>query len=395
MNSRGKPLTPFENFKARFRAGHQRTPHRADEFAHKIDGPWSDLLWPFHGGDNIVDDEFMRYIDFITEICELREGRLGSGKPRRRAHATIFGAEQSRGGRAPRLPLQRLRRLDRTRRTSAPRSTSSSPPPCPATPAYDTDKVVLFGSTSLEPLRAVLPSRSTARAAATGFHPAAEPPALRGAAAPDRADRRTSRAGSDPSEPARCVRRRGPAREHARAAQGRRALIINGDLDAVSTLSSNQVQDERLSKVPRRTPRPRRTLFRLEDHPILRGTLSCFELTPTPSATGATRSRTPSPTRPVGCLTGALLATGDYQRRRPNTQGWQFGTASPRTRQCGATCSRSATATTSAHPRGPRRVSRRPSARASPSTSTSQTVMTSWLAEREQRTATSTGGTTS
>ncbi len=37
MNSRGKPLTEFENFKARFEQdiGHSA---RADEFAHKIDG---------------------------------------------------------------------------------------------------------------------------------------------------------------------------------------------------------------------------------------------------------------------------------------------------------------------------------------------------------------------
>lgn len=60
MNSRGKPLTPFESFKARFEKDIAYS-HRAREFARKVDGVWSDLLWPIHGGDYIVDDEFIRY----------------------------------------------------------------------------------------------------------------------------------------------------------------------------------------------------------------------------------------------------------------------------------------------------------------------------------------------
>ena len=74
MNSRGKPLTPFENFKAHFEQD-IRDSGRADHFARRIDGPWSDLMWRFRGEDDIVDDEFMRYIDYITEICELRDLR--------------------------------------------------------------------------------------------------------------------------------------------------------------------------------------------------------------------------------------------------------------------------------------------------------------------------------
>ena len=91
MNSRGKPLTEFESFKARFEQDIKHS-DRADEFAHNIDGKWSDLLWPIHGGDNIVDDEFIRYIDFITEICELREGRVVTERLGPRARA-VFGAE--------------------------------------------------------------------------------------------------------------------------------------------------------------------------------------------------------------------------------------------------------------------------------------------------------------
>lgn len=96
MNSRGKPLTSFENFKARFEQDIRHS-DRAEEFAHKIDGPWSDLLWPFHGGDNLVDDEFISYISYITELCELREGRVVSGRLGPRARA-VFGEGNARAG---------------------------------------------------------------------------------------------------------------------------------------------------------------------------------------------------------------------------------------------------------------------------------------------------------
>ena len=68
MNSRGKPLTEFENFKAHFEQDISALRSATSSPTRSTDA-WSDLLWPFRGGDNIVDDEFMRYIDFITEIC--------------------------------------------------------------------------------------------------------------------------------------------------------------------------------------------------------------------------------------------------------------------------------------------------------------------------------------
>lgn len=96
MNSRGKPLTDFEHFKARFEQVLQHSTWtdnegntRAKSFAHKIDGPWSDLFLKFHTGDHQVDDHFARYIDFLTEICECRDGRPTSGNSLRRATATF------------------------------------------------------------------------------------------------------------------------------------------------------------------------------------------------------------------------------------------------------------------------------------------------------------------
>ena len=91
MNSRGKPLTEFENFKAHFEKTIQWST-RSAEFALKVDTTWSDLLWHLRGEDDLIDDEFLRYIEFVTEICEWRDGRVdGAGQrlgPRTQA---VFG----------------------------------------------------------------------------------------------------------------------------------------------------------------------------------------------------------------------------------------------------------------------------------------------------------------
>jgi len=74
MNSRGKPLTDFENFKARFeKMLDDPFPDISGKFADKVDGEWADLLWPYRCGNNIVDEEFMNYFRFVTEVCEWPE----------------------------------------------------------------------------------------------------------------------------------------------------------------------------------------------------------------------------------------------------------------------------------------------------------------------------------
>jgi hypothetical protein len=90
MNSRGKPLTPFEVFKADLEGmlkpilsgtdcpvvGH--THDRYEHLAMSIDGDWADVLWEYEKADDsdyVVDDEFMRYLAFIIDICEWRDGQ--------------------------------------------------------------------------------------------------------------------------------------------------------------------------------------------------------------------------------------------------------------------------------------------------------------------------------
>lgn len=79
MNSRGKPLTGFEHFKANFEetlrelsdvhaASFERCQKPYEEFIRKIDQEWSDLLWPLRGSDDITDSEFLRLFHFLRDV---------------------------------------------------------------------------------------------------------------------------------------------------------------------------------------------------------------------------------------------------------------------------------------------------------------------------------------
>ena len=78
MNSRGKPLTPFEHFKAEMELQVSKVDKElAHTIAERFDGTWTDMLWPLRdsgtgsvGADCVVDDEFLRLIHFVSDgIC--------------------------------------------------------------------------------------------------------------------------------------------------------------------------------------------------------------------------------------------------------------------------------------------------------------------------------------
>ena len=75
MNSRGKPLTEFEVFKARLEKLLESSGRRV-ELSEKMDREWADLLWHYEGGNFLVDEEFMNYLGFIIDVCEWRTGVL-------------------------------------------------------------------------------------------------------------------------------------------------------------------------------------------------------------------------------------------------------------------------------------------------------------------------------
>ncbi len=81
MNSRGKPLTVFELFKARFEKLLEATSlEHAQTFASKIDTDWTDVFWHASAGGNSIDPAMVRYIRFVTDVCTWESG--GVAKPR-------------------------------------------------------------------------------------------------------------------------------------------------------------------------------------------------------------------------------------------------------------------------------------------------------------------------
>lgn len=94
MNSRGKPLTPFENFKAQFSsllASKQTDFSDASRefdgsrisyqqyFAFKIDSSWMDLFWGYRKKtDNAIDQDIYRFISFIAEFLFFRKNETAT-----------------------------------------------------------------------------------------------------------------------------------------------------------------------------------------------------------------------------------------------------------------------------------------------------------------------------
>ena len=71
MNSRGKPLTDFEHFKAEFTEAIRET-IGSDIISHKIDVAWTNILWPYKDSNNIIDEQFLNYFHFLTDIIRIK-----------------------------------------------------------------------------------------------------------------------------------------------------------------------------------------------------------------------------------------------------------------------------------------------------------------------------------
>jgi hypothetical protein len=318
MNSRGKPLTQFEGFKAYLGQLVAETDD-AHDFGHKIDGVWTDLFWPYRGENDIVDDEVMRYFDFVIEVSEWREGRLRdeSLTPERRVAALLAQDNPRR--------QEHLSFL------------------CSAFDAW-------LGDVSIEEVFAEL------------FKTANDGPGVRlvGAASTNLfatccdtygAARGATRLFSltdtlllyavlvhrihdtaDPAGRLRSLRNVNEASQFEMRVQNMPKFISEvtefmhtGDLACLATFNQNQVADEALKReLRKRHPELACSLERLEDHTILRGTLAAFDLDSS-IATRAAMFEAVFDPRNWPLLTGALLATGEYQRDYPGSDQHRFG----------------------------------------------------------------------
>lgn len=100
MNSRGKPLTDFEIFKARFGAKlEEHSRDRARDFAQRIDGVWLDAFWCAlktgehqPAADGQIDSAILRYMRFLADFIDAREGgRIAEGDGEADVCLRVFG----------------------------------------------------------------------------------------------------------------------------------------------------------------------------------------------------------------------------------------------------------------------------------------------------------------
>jgi len=80
MNSRGKALTPFENFKAIIeQIVYLEDKEKHKEIAIKFERTWVDYFWNDYKDekDSLIDISFMNYVYFITEMLAYKKGEKG------------------------------------------------------------------------------------------------------------------------------------------------------------------------------------------------------------------------------------------------------------------------------------------------------------------------------
>ena len=82
MNSRGKPLTLFEHFKAELEKGLKEAigEEKTKDISKKIDNEWTDMLWQYSKDDHLIDNRFLHYFRFICDILCYRNNETTEGK---------------------------------------------------------------------------------------------------------------------------------------------------------------------------------------------------------------------------------------------------------------------------------------------------------------------------
>ncbi|MCB0751964.1 MAG: DUF262 domain-containing protein [Ignavibacteriae bacterium] len=88
MNARGKQLTSFENFKAnfiqfiekKFKDKKLKHPIKGEisysgYFAYKIEKEWTDLFWAYRGNKKTIDDAFINYFEFVTQMFYFKKNK--------------------------------------------------------------------------------------------------------------------------------------------------------------------------------------------------------------------------------------------------------------------------------------------------------------------------------
>lgn len=333
MNSRGKPLTEFENFKAHFEKTIDWSP-RSGEFALKVDTTWSDLLWHLRGEDDLIDDEFLRYLGFVTEICEWREGRTDGASQRLGARTqAVFGDQNPQRDANLDFLFQALDAWLVHPIAETLGLLFGDPEDADA----EATKVRLFfrseggAQETLNLFEACCrhygETRGRTRAFSLGqslvlyavlLHLIEDTPEF---ARRVRVLRNLIEASTDELRPDRMPKILADVHR----------IIRHGAVEEIEALNQAQADDEKQKAAfLAANPELRPAVFALEDNELLRGSLAAFELDPALEARASVFLRLMAQPDMWADLLPALLAVGEYQRRRTNSRPFLFGTNSKR-----------------------------------------------------------------
>lgn len=327
MNSRGKPLTTFENFKAHFEEMLEKThPDKAKEFAFKVDTDWSDILWPYRGDDHLIDDEFMRYFGFVTEVCAWKSGIEFADDTRDDALAElVYGSGACNSTDSTEFLLQSFdiwkgKNIKGEFDAILTRQPGGASTPLYIFNAFDEEGVDLFhaccrhyGSRQWR-LAHTLLLYGVLLKFIYSIAPADFSTRFRILRNLIEASNDEIRAGERNNMP----KLLGEV-EH---------LVVRGDLQQVKTFNQVQVSNEiNKAAMLQTSPTLQDDLYQLEDHDLLRGGLTAFELDPSKFADRA-QAFISLFNMPWKLVTGALLAKGEYCRKGQRWTGhsWaEFG----------------------------------------------------------------------
>jgi hypothetical protein len=320
MNSRGKPLTPFENFKARFEKALEGSP-RAAEFAECIDGAWSDVFWAYRGTDDIVDEELIRYFTFVTQVAEWQNGTISRRRLEPRAEE-VFGPDRPNGRKNLDFLFDAFnawRDVEVAEFFAGLLTTDAS---------QSGEKVLLFGYKPIDHFRACCESYTFGGNRPFGW---AETLTLYAVLI-----HRIHQTDDFPRR-LRVLRNLLEASSNELRLENMPALVlevaalVRGDsheeaLAGLSVFNEAQIEDERAKAAFLKAhPELAGIVFGLEDHRLLRGSLVAIELDADRLAARAACFEKVMADRSLWpALTGALLGNGDYSRR-PNPRSFRFG----------------------------------------------------------------------
>jgi hypothetical protein len=365
MNSRGKPLTEFENFKAELEALMRANPAISEDavraFSQSIDTTWADLFWQYRGDNDLIDEECMRYLRFLTEVLAWKHGiPVDHASPHDarelvRLAQALFGAQSPRADQAGETLRWMTQALDVWLESGAdgprkPRVIEALFSQLFTREAHDTPqplRVFNFGEFGTAPVGVNL-FHASCRLYGTGSWKLPHTVMLYGVLQGLMTDRPLPelhprlRLLRNLIEASRSEVRADATRNNMPALLQEVDAIMAGEpLTAIHTFNQVQVRNEQAKQcLLAAHPALQDTVHQLEDHDLLRGGLTAFDLDPAQDAT-IFEARAIQFARLFGkesfhLASAALLAKGNKGRGRERRSGHRLTyLGAPRQRQAG------------------------------------------------------------